>query len=107
MSLNLSKAAAQEIKNSLSKRGGGLGIRLAVQPSDCEGMTYRLEFLDSPDDYDLVFENHGARVYIDPKSLLYAEGTEIDYLTIDDMSGFVINNPNAKKRCGCNENSCA
>lgn len=103
MALSLSQAAAQEIQSYLTQRGGGLGIRLMVQTSDCDGMSYRLVFVDEAEDHDLVYESHGARIYIDPKSLVYADGTEIDYLTEGGEGGFSINNPNVKNHCGCGE----
>ncbi len=103
MALSFSMAAAEEIQSNLSQRGGGLGIRLVVENSECDGLTYKLEFVDKADEYDLMYESHGARIYIDPKSLVYADGTEIGYITVDDEGGFSINNPNVKNTCGCGE----
>ena len=103
MGLSFSKDAALEIRNNLSQRGNGLGIRLIVKTSECDGMTYRLEFVDEADSYDLMYESHGARIYIDPKSLVYVDGTEIDYSGEGDEGGFSINNPNVKNHCGCGE----
>ncbi len=101
MALSFSKIAAQEMQNYLAQRGGGLGIRLMVQTSECDGMTYRLEFVDEADEYDLMYESHGAKIYIDPKSLVYVDGTEIGYSSEGDEGGFSINNPNVKNHCGC------
>ncbi len=103
MALSFSDTAAKEMQNYLAQRGGGLGIRLMVQTSECDGMTYRLEFVDEADEYDLLYESHGARIYIDPKSLVYVDGTEIGYSMEGDEGGFSINNPNVKNHCGCGE----
>lgn len=103
MALNLSKTAAQEIRNHLSQRGGGLGIRLLVNTSECDGMSYRLVFVDEAEEHDLFFESHGVRIYIAPQSLVYADGTEIDYLIEGATGGFSINNPNVKNHCTCGE----
>lgn len=103
MALSFSTTAAQEMQNYLAQRGGGLGIRLMVQTSECDGMTYRLEFVDEADEYDLMYESHGAKIYIDPKSLVYVDGTEIGYSSEGDEGGFSINNPNVKNHCGCGE----
>ena len=103
MTISLSDAAAQQVKKCLAERGRGLGIRLIVQSSECSGFTYNLAFVDEAYDFDLVFVNHGASVYIDPKSHLFLDGTEIDFSINGDESGFVVNNPNVKNRCGCGE----
>lgn len=103
MSLCLSEMAANHVQQYLALRQKGLGIRLVVQTSECSGMAYLIEVVDEASEYDLVFENHGARIYIDPKSLVYVDGTVIDYVTKDGDAGFVVNNPNVVNRCGCGE----
>ena len=106
MALSLSVAAAQEIRNYLAERGQGLGIRLVVQPSECSGMAYKLEFVDTCNDTDQRYESHGACLFVDPKSLAYADGTVIDYVSEGESGengGFAINNPNVKSQCGCGD----
>ena len=103
MALSLSVSAAQEINRYLAERGQGLGIRLLVQTSDCNGMAYKLEFVDAVEDTDLRYESHGACLFVDPKLLVYADGTLIDFVSEGDVSGFAINNPNVKDQCGCGE----
>ena len=100
MALSYRKEAAQEVKNYLSERGRALGIWLMVETSECDGMAYRLEFVDKADEYDLVFESHGAMIYIDPKSLAYVDGTVICYANEGEEGRFSINNPNVKNQCG-------
>ena len=77
--ITLTENATNHIKNFLEKRGKGLGVRLGVKTSGCSGMAYNLEFVDEADPEDLVFEQNGAKVYIDPKSLVYLDGTQMDY----------------------------
>ena len=103
MAVSLTDRAAEEIRNYLARRGGGLGIRVIVQSSECSGMTYRLEFVDNSDERDVIFDSHGARVFVDEKSMTWLEGTEIDFLQIGDESGFAFSNPNVKNQCGCGE----
>ena len=87
----------------LAKRGKGIGIRLGVKTSGCSGMAYKLEFADAPEAEDMVFESHGVKVLVDPKSLPYLDGTELDYAKEGLNEGFKFNNPNVKDQCGCGE----
>lgn len=103
MAVSLTQRAAEEVRSYLRERGGGLGIRVIVQPSECSGMAYRLVFVDAAEDGDEVFESHGERVYVDPKSLALVEGTVIDFVEVGDDSGFAFNNPNVSSQCGCGE----
>ncbi|SDH75205.1 HesB/IscA family protein [Propionivibrio dicarboxylicus] len=103
MAMRLTDRAAEQIRNYLAERGGGVGIRVIVQSSECSGMAYRLEFVDKAEENDFVFDSCGAKIFVDEKSLIWLEGTEIDYLQIGDESGFAFNNPNARNQCGCGE----
>ncbi len=103
MSVTLSEPAAQHVAGFLAKRGKGVGIRLGVKTSGCSGLAYKLEFADDALPEDLVFESHGVKVLIDPKSLPYLEGTELDYTKEGLNEGFKFNNPNVKGECGCGE----
>lgn len=103
MAISLTPAAARHIEKSLARRGKGIGIRLGVQTSGCSGMAYKLEFVDVANDDDQVFESHGVRVLIDGKSLVYLDGTELDFVREGLNEGFKFNNPNAKNQCGCGE----
>lgn len=99
----ITENAAKHINSYLTKRGKGLGVRLGVKTSGCSGMAYNLEFVDEVNDDDLIFEEHGARVYIDPKSLVYLDGTQVDYTKEGLQEGFKFENPNVKDSCGCGE----
>lgn len=101
--VTLSESAANHIRNFIAKRGKGLGIKLGVRTSGCSGMAYKLEFVDAEDPEDRKFESHGVTVYIDPKSLSYLAGTELDYVREGLNEGFKFNNPNVKSACGCGE----
>ena len=103
MAISLSESAARHVSNFIAKRGKGFGIRLGVKTSGCSGMAYKLEFVDNTENEDLVFESHGVKVIIDPKSLAYLEGTELDFVKEGLNEGFRFNNPNVKDSCGCGE----
>ena len=96
MSVTLTEAAARHVANFIRKRGKGLGVRLGVQTSGCSGMAYKLEFVDDALADDLVFDSHGVKVVVDPKSLVYLDGTELDFVREGLNEGFKFNNPNAK-----------
>ncbi|MGV6827241.1 MAG: iron-sulfur cluster assembly protein IscA [bacterium] len=103
MAITLTDAAAQRVQNFLAGRGKGVGVRLGVKTSGCSGMAYVMEFVDELDEHDQVFEDHGVKIIIDPKSLAYLDGTELDYGKEGLNEGFKFNNPNAKAECGCGE----
>ncbi|QRN40737.1 MAG: iron-sulfur cluster assembly protein IscA [Neisseriaceae bacterium] len=101
--ITLSEAAANRVKKYLNSRGKGEGIRIGVRTSGCSGMAYTLEFVDSPLDEDIAFESYGVKVFVDPKSLIYLDGTELDFQKEGLQEGFKFINPNVKNECGCGE----
>ena len=103
MSITLSPRAAQRVSQFIEKRGKGVGLRLSVRTSGCSGMAYTMEFADELLADDLTFESNGVTVIIDPKSLVYLDGTELDFVREGLNEGFKFNNPNAKAECGCGE----
>jgi iron-sulfur cluster assembly protein len=103
MAVTLSERAASHVSNYMVKRGKGIGLRLGVRTSGCSGMAYKLEFADVAHPDDIEFESHGVKVLIDPKSLPYLDGTELDYAREGLNEGFRFNNPNVKDACGCGE----
>jgi|TARA_Y100001936_G_scaffold231887_2_gene256275 iron-sulfur cluster assembly protein len=103
MKISLTESAAEHIKRQLAGRGRGLGIRLGVRTSGCSGMAYVLEFVDEVQAEDKVFEAFGASVFIDPKSLVYLDGTELDFVKEGLNEGLKFNNPNVSAECGCGE----
>jgi iron-sulfur cluster assembly protein len=103
MAVTLTEKAAKHVTNYIAKRGKGVGLRLGVRTSGCSGMAYKLEFADEIAADDITFQSHGVTVLIDPKSLPYLEGTELDYAREGLNEGFKFNNPNVKDACGCGE----
>lgn len=103
MGITLTQTAAERVKGFLDKRGKGVGLRLGVQTTGCSGMAYVLEFADEVAPDDTVFEDKGVKVLINPKSLVYLDGTELDFVREGLNEGFRFNNPNEKGRCGCGE----
>ncbi len=103
MPITLTETAAGHVKDYLQNRGKGKGLRLAVKTTGCSGMAYVLEFVDEADDSDKVFESNGVTIFVDPKSFVYVDGTELDYGKEGLNEGFKFNNPNVKDECGCGE----
>lgn len=101
--ITLTETAANHIKRYIAKRGKGEGIRFGVKSSGCSGMSYTLEYVDTPIEGDQVFKNFDVNVFIDPKSLPYVMGTELDYGREGLQEGFKFNNPNVQDQCGCGE----
>ena len=103
MGVTLTDKAAERVRNFLAKRGKGEGLRLGVRTTGCSGKAYVLEFVDGANPDDHVFESNGIRIFIDPKSLIYLDGTELDFAREGLNEGFKFNNPNVKGTCGCGE----
>src|SRR2546426_5813955 len=101
--ITLTERAATHVSNFLSKRGKGVGLRLGVRTSGCSGLAYRIEYADAVNPEDQTFESHGVKVVVDPKSLQFLEGTELDFTREGLNEGFKFNNPNVKDECGCGE----
>jgi iron-sulfur cluster assembly protein len=103
MAVTLTDRAADHVQRYIQKRGKGVGLRLGVRTTGCSGLAYKLEFADDILPEDQSFETNGVRVLIDPKSLAYLDGTELDFVREGLNEGFKFNNPNEKDRCGCGE----
>lgn len=103
MGISLTNAAAEHVKSFLQNRGSGIGLRLGVRTTGCSGMAYVLEFADDVLDNDTVFEDNDVKVVVDAKSLIYLDGTELDFAKEGLNEGFKFNNPNVRDECGCGE----
>lgn len=103
MAVTLTEKAANHVQTFLAKRGKGVALRLGVRTTGCSGMAYKLEYADAIDPADVLFESHGVKVVIDPKSLPYLDGTQLDFAREGLNEGFKFNNPNVKDECGCGE----
>lgn len=103
MPITVTDAAAERVQKFLENRGKGVGVRLGVKTTGCSGMAYTVEFADEIDEHDTVYEGKGVKILVNPKSLVYLEGTELDFTREGLNEGFRFNNPNEKDRCGCGE----
>ena len=103
MAISITEKAAQHVRNQLEQRGKGLGIRVGVKTTGCSGMAYVLEFVDELDGDDELFEDFGVKLFVDPKSLVYIDGTQMDFVKDGLNEGFEFKNPNAAGECGCGE----
>lgn len=101
--ITLTERAATHVRDFLQNRGKGEGIKVGVKTSGCSGLAYVLEFVDQIDPVDTAFEAFGVKVFVDPKSLVYLNGLEMDYVKNGLNEGFEFNNPNQKGECGCGE----
>lgn len=102
MSITLTEKAASRVQAFVAKRAC-LGLRLAVKTSGCSGMAYALEYADTANEGDQLFESHGVTLIVDAKSMPYLDGIELDFVREGLNEGFKFNNPNAKTQCGCGE----
>lgn len=103
MAITLTEKAAKHINRYLERRGKGIGLRFGVRTTGCSGLAYKLEYVDDSTPEDKVFESHGIKVFVDPKSLPYIDGTELDFAREGLNEGFKFRNPNVKDECGCGE----
>ena len=103
MAISLTPSAASHIEKYLARRGKGIGLRLGVKTTGCSGLAYKLEYADDLHPEDVVFESNGIKVMVDPKSLAYIDGTELDFARDGLNEGFKFNNPNVQSECGCGE----
>lgn len=103
MAITLTQNAARHVQSFLAKRGRGVGLRVGVRTSGCSGLAYKLEFADAANPDDQEFESHGVKVLVDPKSLQFIDGTELDYTREGLNEGFKFRNPRVKDQCGCGE----
>lgn len=103
MSITVTPAAAQRALQFLQNRGSGVGLRLGVRTTGCSGLAYVLEFVDEVNEDDELFVDNGITIIIDAKSLVYLDGTELDFAKEGLNEGFSFNNPNVNGECGCGE----
>jgi iron-sulfur cluster assembly protein len=103
MAVTLTERAAERVSQFLQKRGKGVALRLGVRTTGCSGLAYKLEYADQIEADDRTFEAHGVQIVVDPKSLAYLDGTELDFVREGLNEGFRFNNPNERDRCGCGE----
>jgi len=103
MTISMTETAAERVRQFMAKRGKGEGLRIGVRTSGCSGKAYVIEYADRIEPEDEVYESHGVKIIVDKKSLVYLDGTELDYTREGLNEGFKFNNPNVKDTCGCGE----
>lgn len=103
MSISLTQSAADRIQNFLAARGHGIGLRLGVRKTGCSGFAYVVNYAESQQDGDVVFEDRGVRVFVDSGSLKLIDGTIVDFVKQGLNEAFRFRNPNVKGECGCGE----
>jgi iron-sulfur cluster assembly protein len=101
--ITLSQSAADKVNKQLERRGKGLGIRVGIRTTGCSGLAYTLEYVDAPSVDDMSFVSYGIHIFVDPKSLAYLNGVEVDWIRNGLNEGFEFSNPNERDRCGCGE----
>ena len=102
--IKVSESAAKKVSALLSKQGRAQGVlRVAVVGGGCSGLQYKMDLQDAPANRDILVESSGIKVVVDPKSYVYFQGTELDFVSSMMGHGFKFNNPNAKGSCGCGE----
>src|SRR5690606_36729267 len=92
--ISISERAASHIARYLEKRGKGIGLRLGIKTTGCSGLAYKMEYMDEPRAEDLPFEHHGVKVFVDPQSMQYIDGTQLDFVREGLNAGFKFVNPN-------------
>ncbi|NEX20341.1 iron-sulfur cluster assembly accessory protein [Thiorhodococcus mannitoliphagus] len=104
MAVTLTEAAARHVASMIEKRGHGLGLRVGTKKSGCSGFAYDVDYADSLEGSDQVFESHGIKVVVDAASIERIDGMEIDFVKSNLLNqGFEFKNPRAKDQCGCGE----
>lgn len=103
MAISITPAAADRVRNFLTSRGHGLGLRLGVKSTGCSGYAYVVNYADELAADDVVFHAQGVKIIVDQKSLSYIDGTEVDFVKQGLNEAFRFRNPNVKGECGCGE----
>lgn len=101
--ITFTEQATKKVTQMMARRGIGIGIRLGVKTTGCSGLAYVLEYVDQSKLEDIEFDASGTRIFVDPKSLVYLSGMNVDYLRTGLNEGFKFSNPNERDRCGCGE----
>jgi iron-sulfur cluster assembly accessory protein len=103
MMITLTPEAISKVKAILTERKEDAGLRIAIIGGGCSGFQYQMTLDKEPQAEDHVMDMEGIKVFIDKKSLLYLNGTTVDYVDSSNGSGFKFDNPNSKAACGCGE----
>lgn len=103
MAISLTDSAADRVRNYLEKRDDSVGLRIGVTATGCSGYAYAVNYAEKIDDSDVVFEDKGVKVVVDPEALALIDGTEVDFVKNGLNEAFSFRNPNVSGECGCGE----
>jgi iron-sulfur cluster assembly protein len=103
MAISLTDSARRRVETYLERRGHGLGLRLGVRKTGCSGWAYTVDYADELREDDVVFERDGVKIIVDPESLKFLDGTEVDFVKEGLSEMFRFRNPNVAGECGCGE----
>ena len=103
MAISLTDSAAGRVRQYLDRRGKGIGLRLGVTQTGCSGFSYVVNYADDVAANDVVFEDKGVKVIVDPEALPLIDGTEVDFVKNGLNEAFSFRNPNISGECGCGE----
>jgi iron-sulfur cluster assembly protein len=103
MAISLTEPAAERVRNYLADRGNGIGLRIGVKKTGCNGFAYVINYAEQVDADDVVFEERGVKVVVDRESLALIDGTEVDFIKEGLNEAFRFRNPNITGECGCGE----
>lgn len=103
MAISLTQPAAERVKSHLESRGHGIGLRIGVQKTGCNGFAYVVNYADEVTEADRVFEDRGITLVVDEDSLKLIDGTEVDFVKEGLNEAFRFRNPNIAGECGCGE----
>lgn len=103
MAISLTEPAAERVRTHLESRGSGIGLRIGIKKTGCNGFAYVVNYADEVNDEDQVFEDHGVTVVVDETSLALIDGTEVDFIKEGLNEAFRFRNPNVSGECGCGE----
>ena len=103
MAISLTESAAERVRNHLEIRGSGIGLRIGITTTGCNGFAYVINYADELQEDDVVFDDQGVKVVVDQKSLDLIDGTEVDFIKDGLNEAFRFRNPNVTGECGCGE----
>jgi iron-sulfur cluster assembly protein len=103
MAISLTESAADRVHKYLDARGEGIGLRLGITETGCSGYSYVINYADEVGVDDVVFEDRGVKIVVDPEALQLIDGTEVDFVKNGLNEAFSFRNPNVSGECGCGE----
>ena len=103
MAISLTESAADRVHKYLDARGEGVGLRLGITETGCSGYSYVINYADEVGADDVVFEDRGVKIVVDPEALQLIDGTEVDFVKNGLNEAFSFRNPNVSGECGCGE----